>query len=339
MKFATRRVGKTSLELPTLGFGTAPLGGLFDAVDGAEAAQTLAEALDHGMSYVDTAPFYGFGRSERRVGDQLRGRKHQISTKVGRLLLPGPAPDPAAVGWPDALPFHPVYDYGYDGIMRSFEDSLQRLGLDQIDVLYVHDIGEMTHGTDNVRHFKALEGGGYRALEELRMSGRLKAIGLGVNETQACLDALNIGDWDVFLLAGRYTLLEQTPLDDLFPKCVERGVSFVVGGPYNSGILVGGDTWNYGAAPESVMKRVERVSAICQDHNIPMPAAALQFPLGHTAVTSVIPGLRNRCELSDTINWCRHPIPREFWQALKIEGLMHSDAPIPPALPFLATSS
>ncbi|MDE9449964.1 aldo/keto reductase [Aliiroseovarius sp. Z3] len=339
LKLRTRPVGNTDLRLSTLGFGAAPLGGLFDAVDDTEAAQTLAAALTGGMRYVDTAPFYGFGLSERRVGDQLRGKDIQISTKVGRLLAPGAASDPAAMGWPDALPFHPVYDYSYDGIIRSFEDSLQRLGLDHVDILYVHDIGEMTHGPDNHLHFKDLEQSGYRALDELRRSGRVKAIGLGVNETQACLDALNIGDWDVFLLAGRYTLLEQEPLDDLFPECAARGVSIVVGGPFNSGILVGGDTWNYGAAPDHILTRVRELSDICKSFDVPLPAAALQFPLGHQLVCSVIPGLRNRAELSDTIGWLTCAVPDELWRDLKDHDLLHPAAPIPSMLPFTEVTS
>ncbi|SMX38214.1 aldo/keto reductase [Octadecabacter ascidiaceicola] len=339
MKLTTRRVAQTSLRLPTLGFGAAPLGGLFDAVDEAQAAEALTNALADGMSYVDTAPFYGFGRSERRVGDQLRGQTYQLSTKVGRLLAPGALPDSAAMGWPDALPFHPVYDYSYDGIMRSFEDSLQRLGLDRIDILYVHDIGEMTHGAENHGHFKDLATSGYRALDELRSSGRVKAIGLGVNETEACLAALEIGDWDVFLLAGRYTLLEQGPLDDLFPKCAAKSISVVVGGPFNSGILVGGDTWNYGAAPEHILQRVRDLSDVCLGFDVPLPAAALQFPLGHDVVCSVIPGLRNPKELADTTDWVTRTIPEEFWQDLRNRDLLHPDAPVPTSAPFFEATS
>jgi D-threo-aldose 1-dehydrogenase len=339
MKLTTRRVAQTSLRLPTLGFGAAPLGGLFDAVDDAQAAEALAKALADGISYVDTAPFYGFGRSERRVGDQLRGQNYQLSTKVGRLLVPGALPDPAAMGWPDALPFHPIYDYSYGGIIRSFEDSLQRLGLDRIDILYVHDIGEMTHGAENQGYFNDLASSGYRALDELRSSGRVKAIGLGVNETEACLAALEIGDWDVFLLAGRYTLLEQGPLDDLLPKCAAKGISVVVGGPFNSGILVCGDTWNYGAAPEHILQRVRDLSDVCRGFDVPLPAAALQFPLGHDVVCSVIPGLRNRKEVADTADWVTRAIPEEFWQELKNRDLLHPDAPVPTSAPFIEATS
>lgn len=339
MKLVSRRVGQTKLNIPTLGFGAAPLGGLFDAVDSSDATETLAKAIDCGVSYVDTAPFYGFGRSERRVGDQLRNQNYQLSTKVGRLLVPGATSDPAALGWPDALPFHPVFDYSYDGIMRSYEASLQRLGLDRIDILYVHDIGEVTHGPDNQRHLKSLADGGYRALETLRSSGQVTAIGFGVNETQACLDALEIGDWDVFLLAGRYTLLEQEPLDTLFPKCAAQGVSIVVGGAFNSGILVGGETWDYGAAPDDIVQRVKKLTKVCHSHDVPLPAAALQFPIGHELVCSVIPGLRNQKELSDTLNWITYPLPSELWDDLKSQNLLHPNAPTPTSSPFVETAT
>ena len=334
MAFARRSVGGTDLTVPTLGFGGAPLGGLFDAVSKAQAEATLREAFKAGMTYVDTAPFYGFGNSERRVGDLLRRQNYVLSTKVGRLLRPGLPDNPAAMGWPDPLPFHPVFDYSHDGIRRSFEDSLQRLGLDRIDILYVHDIGTVTHGDDNAGHWRDLERGGYRALDELRSEGRVRAIGLGVNESAVCLDALGIGDWDVFLLAGRYTLLEQAPLEDLLPACEAAGTSLVIGGPFNSGVLAGGDTWDYGTVPVEVRTRVAALSACCSEYGVPLPAAALQFPLAHPAVASVIPGLRSPAELADTLSWTGHAIPPAFWAALKDGGLVHQDAPLPDGNPF-----
>ncbi|MGH1414869.1 MAG: aldo/keto reductase [Pelagimonas sp.] len=336
MKLTTRQIGSTDLKVPTLGFGGAPLGGLMNAIDPQEAAETLRAGFDFGMTYVDTAPFYGFGRSERLVGDGVRGRDYTVSTKVGRLLKPGHAADPAAMGWPDPLPFHPIYDYSYEGVMRSVEGSFQRLGLDRIDILYVHDIGEVTHGAENTRHFDDLQAGGYRALEELRRAGVIKAIGLGVNEEQACLDALEIGDWDVFLLAGRYTLLEQAPLNGLMKICLDRGMSIVLGGPFNSGILVGGTTWNYDEAPGDVIAKTRALTEVCRTYDVPLAAAALQFPLGHDAVASVIPGLRTRDELAATQTWISHDIPQELWAELKDKGLMAADAPVPLSNPYRA---
>ena len=234
-----RQVGKTELMIDTLGLGGAPLGGNFVDLSYNQAVELVAAAKAAGIGYFDTAPWYGFGRSERVMGDLLRSSDYILSDKVGRLLRPGPVDNPASFGMVDPLPFHVVYDYGYDGIMRSFEDSLQRLGLNRIDILLAHDIGVFTHGDENSRHFKDLADGGYRAMAELRAAGLVKAIGLGVNENAVCMDALGIGDWDVFLLAGRYTLLEQTPLHDLFSSCRAAGTSIICGGPFNSGVLVG----------------------------------------------------------------------------------------------------
>ena len=323
------------LTLPVLGFGGAPLGGLLRANDNAASREMLAATARVGYRYYDTAPFYGFGRSERALGDRLRGRDYILSTKVGRLLTPGMPPDPAALGWPDPLPFTPVFDYSYDAIMRSWDDSLHRLGLDRIDILFVHDIGEMTHGAQaNAVHMKTLRDSGYRALEELRKTGAVKAIGLGVNEVAVCCDALDFGAWDLFLLAGRYTLLEQGALDDLFPKCLQTKTSVVIGGPYNSGALVGGETWNYGAIPDDVAVKIRQLHACAQAHEVVLPAAALQFPLAHPAVVSVIPGLRDLCELNQTMTWISTDIPQEFWQDLRTQGLLHVDAPVPQGNPY-----
>lgn len=332
----TRAIATGRLHLPCLGFGGAAIGGLLSRVDPEVAKSTLGAALKAGLSYVDTAPFYGFGRSERVVGDILHKTSYTLSTKVGRLLRPGAMDDPDTLGWPDALPFHPEFDYSYDGILRSFQDSQQRLGLSRIDILYVHDIGRETHGDDNARHFADLCNGGYRALDELRRNGEVKAIGLGVNEAEICRDALKMGDWDVFLLAGRYTLLEQGPLVDLLPECQASGTSVVVGGPYNSGVMVGGDTWNYGAVPQAVRVRIDALKQVCKQHGVALAAAALQFPLAHRVVASVIPGLRSIGELDQTLAWARSDIPQDFWAALKARDLLHPDAPTPESNPYYA---
>lgn len=324
-----RQVGRTGLRIDVLGLGCAPLGGNFVDLDYAQAAELVAAARDAGIGYFDTAPWYGFGRSERVVGDMLRGHDYVLSDKVGRLLKPGAVENPMDFGMIDPLPFNVVYDYGYDGIMRAYEDSLQRLGLDRIDILLAHDIGRFQHGDENTRHFRDLAEGGYRAMDELRRSGAVRAIGLGVNENEVCMDALGIGDWDVFLLAGRYTLLEQTPLDTLFPACREAGTTIICGGPFNSGILVGRDMWNYAKAPEAVVDKARALGAMADEHGIPLAAAALQFPLGNDIVTSVIPGPRSKAELEQILDWFGTRIPAEFWQALKERGLMEEGAPVP----------
>ena len=324
-----RTVGKTKLEIDSLGLGGAPLGGNFVNLGYAQAEELIQAAKNMGIGYFDTAPWYGFGRSERVMGDVLRGSEYILSDKVGRLLAPGPVKNPADFGMVNPLPFNVVYDYSYDGIMRAYEDNLQRLGLDRIDILLVHDIGEFQHGQDHVKHFKDLEDGGYRAMDELRSAGLIKAIGLGVNENKVCMDALAIGDWDVFLLAGRYTLLEQTAIDTLFPACRKAGTSIICGGPFNSGVLVGRDTWNYAKAPKDVIDKARKLSAIADEFGIPLAAAALQFPLGDEIVCSVIPGPRDKGELEQIMTWSKTPIPTEFWATLKAKNLMEPAAAVP----------
>ena len=257
------------MAIDALGFGCASLGNLYHEVNDEEASNILTTARASGYRYFDTAPHYGQGLSERRVGDALRGSSdYVLSTKVGRLLRPA-GYAAKRHGFLSPMPFDIEYDYSYDGVMRSFEDSLQRLGLDRIDILFMHDIGPVTHGDDDDRLFPIAMDGGYRAMDELRRSRRVSAIGLGVNEYEVCERALEHGDWDCFLLAGRYTLLEQTSLDTFLPKCIDRNCSIVIGGAYNSGILatgVGGrGPWNYDyvPAPEDVVRKVAAIEGIC----------------------------------------------------------------------------
>lgn len=330
--FEKRRVGQTALEVTTLGLGGASLAGIFSAVSADQARATVNHALDMGITYVDTAPQYGLGRSEHLVGDVLRERRADavLSTKVGRLLTPVTDGQQDKGAWVDPLPFNQVYDYSYDGVMRSFEDSLQRLGLASIDIVYVHDIGVATHGVEaNKPLWKQLETGGYRALRELRDGGVIKAIGLGVNEWEVLMEAFGLGDWDVFLLAGRYTLLEQTSLDPFLTTCIKRGASVVVGGPFNSGILVGGDKFNYAKAPEAIVAKVKAIDAVCREFGVPLPAAALQFPLTHPAVCNVLPGPRSPAELDGILDWWDVKIPGELWTALAAKGLLAPGTPIP----------
>ena len=340
MTFPLRQIGSTGLCVTELGFGTAPLGNLFRPLPDAAARESLATAEKCGFGYYDTAPFYGFGLSERRLGDALRGRKNVIlSTKIGRLLNPVPGPvDESRVrhGYATPMPFEPVYDYSYDAVMRSFEESLQRLGLSRIDILYIHDIGRLTHGDANAARMNELtKGGGLKALEELRASKAISGFGMGVNEVAACLEVMDHARLDVILLAGRYTLLEQTPLDDLFPRCTAAGTAIVVGGPYNSGILaVGTKTaaplyYDYEPAPADVVEKVRKIEAVCDRHNVPLAAAALQFPLAHSLIASVIPGLDSPERVNQTMALYRHKIPVALWQELRRENLLRPDAPVP----------
>src|SRR5246127_5154124 len=330
--FETRHLGRTPLRLTVLGLGTGTLGGHRIPVTRYEGEAVVRAAWSAGVRYFDTAPFYGFGKACRIVGDALRELPREdwvLSTKAGRLLRPQTnAGTPGALRHP--MPFEDVFDYSYDAIMRAFEDSLQRLGLARIDILYVHDIGAMQHGRE--KHpaiMRAFRESGYRALDELRRSGVVRAIGIGVNEREVLLEALEWGDWDAFLLAGRYTLLEQAPLDDLLPKCEKAGTSIVVGGPLNSGILAGRDTWNYKTAPPEIVARVNAIEAVCDSHRIPLAAAALQFPLAHPAVAAVIPGPRNVEEFDANLSLLHHQIPARLWADLRDAGLLHPRAPTP----------
>ena len=329
MTMYQKRVGKTNLEIGVLGLGCAPLGGNFVDLNYDDAGKIIKNALAMGISYFDTAPWYGFGRSERVVGDHIRHKDFVLSSKVGRILKPGAVENPLDFGMIDPLPFHVIYDYSYDGIMRSFEDGLQRLGLERIDILLAHDIGEFQHGEENNRHFGDLKESGYKAMSELREQRLVKAIGLGVNENQVCFDALEIGQWDVFLLAGRYTLLEQTPLISLFPACEAAGTSIICGGPFNSGLLVGRDMWNYAKAPAVVVAKAKKLEAVANDFDIPLGAAALQFPQAHHLVTSVIPGPRSEAELIEILEWQSIKIHSEFWTSLKDKNLLAAEAPTP----------
>nr|WP_294514021.1 aldo/keto reductase [uncultured Rhodopila sp.] len=328
-----RQIGRTRLQVTTLGLGTATMGGSRIKISQTEGHALVSAAWEAGVRYFDTAPFYGAGAAEHRTGDALRDHDRDtfvLSTKVGRLLRPKSDNAPSADGRLSPMPFQVVYDYSYDGIMRSVEDSYQRLGLARIDILYVHDIGAYQHGPElNAKYLKVLRDSGYRALEELRGSGVVSAIGIGVNEKEVLIEALGFGDWDAFLLAGRYTLLEQGPLDDLIPMCQERGTSLVIGGPLNSGILAGRDTWNYAPAPPEVVERVRQIETVCQAHNVPLAAAALQFPLAHPVVASVIPGPRSAAEFNENLPLFTLKIPPELWSDLRNENLLHPNAPVP----------
>jgi D-threo-aldose 1-dehydrogenase len=335
---ARRRLGRSPVEVTQLGFGAAPLGNLYRPVSEGDAREAVRSAWAAGIRYFDTAPLYGHGWSERRLGDALRRQPRGdvvLSTKVGRLLAPR---DPAAIergAFAETLPFAPVFDYGFEAARRSLEDSLQRLGMQRIDIALIHDVSPRWHGADLDRRFRETMEGAYRALDSLRSEGVIRAIGVGVNDWEVCLRFAEAGDFDCFLLAGRYTLLDQSALDRFLPTCLERGIGVVVGAPYGSGILatgaVPGATYFYQPASPEIVERARRLEAACARHGIPLGAAALQFPLGHPAVASVIPGLRSPAEVRANVEWLALSIPPAFWQDLRGEGLLHPLAPTPPA--------
>ena len=313
---------RTGQRLPALGLGCAALGNLFAPVSETDARQTLAAAWAHGLTYFDTAPYYGHGLSEQRLGDFLRSGAApgaMVSTKVGRGLRPlaaGPAPD---TGFVDAAPVEPYFDYGRDAVLRQIEASLGRLGLDRLDIVFVHDIGALTHGADHDRVFRAALDGALPALAELHAQGVIGAVGVGVNEVEVCLQTLAHADLDALLLAGRYTLLDQSAGEVLLPLCLERGVGVVVGGPFNSGILAGGGHYDYRAAPPEILARVGRLNAVCEAHGVPLAAAALHFPLLSPAVVGVIAGARTAAEVAANAAHMAAAPPAELWTALRQE--------------------
>jgi D-threo-aldose 1-dehydrogenase len=327
-----KKLPRVELELTALGLGCSQMGGLYRATSAREVEGVFAIAWAAGVRYFDTAPYYGYTRSEHRLGAQLAERaRHEfvVSTKVGRLLRPDAGVAPGDGGWANPYPFRPMYDYSYSGVMRSFEDSQQRLGLAHIDILYVHDIGSDTHGEQHTHYWQQLTtGGGFRALDELRRSGATRAVGLGVNEWRVVQDSMREFDLDCTMLAGRYTLLEQDSLA-FMDECLRRGNAIVAAGPFNSGILAGNTKFNYAEAPANVVERVHALGAVCAEFNVPLPAAAMQFPLAHPAVVSCVTGTHTAAQLWQNAAWLEQPIPAALWQALRARGLLHPDAPVP----------
>jgi len=330
------------MDLGKLAFGAASIGNLYRAVPDDQARAVVERAWSAGVRYFDTAPHYGFGLSEKRLGAALAeldpAQTAIISTKVGRRLDPQPDADLSAMrqAFVSPEPFESVFDYSYDAVMRSYEGSLKRLRRDRIDILYAHDIGAFAHGAAHPRLFAEFMGGGYRAMLELRDSGAVGAIGLGVNEVAICIEMLGAGEIDLIMLAGRYTLLEQDPLDDLLPLCAQRGVRLVIAGPYNSGILAKGvrhggaiPNFNYEPAPSAIVERVGEIEDICARHGVPLAAAALQFPLAHSQVASVVPGMGSVRQVDDALALMAQGIPAALWEELRDTGLIRRDAPVP----------
>ena len=331
-----KRLGRVALDVTVLGFGTVALGNLFKPISEAQANDTFAAAWDVGIRYFDTAPLYGHGLGELRTSVGLRQKprnEYVLSSKVGRLLRPRPRDAIEFGGWVDAAPFELIYDYSYDGTMRAFEDSLQRLALERMEICFIHDIDVFTRGKEQPEVFRQAMDGCYRALAKLRSEGVLKAIGVGVNEWEVCEAALKQRDFDCFLLAGRYSLLEQEALQSFLPLCLERDVAVVIGGGFNSGILatgsIEGARYNYGPAPASIMERVRQIEAVCRDFDVPLQAAAAQFVPAHPAVASLIIGARSPEQARQMASWFEKPIPAELWDALKATKLIRDDAPTP----------
>ena len=336
-KLKTRQGGE--LAFTELGFGAAPLGNMYRPLTEKEARATLDAAWANGCRYYDTAPLYGLGLSETRLNGFLRAKPREsyiLSTKVGRLLKLCP---PAERSRPNAFFETPsrkeVFDYSRDGVLRSIEFSLERLGVDSIDVVYAHDVDVFTHGSAEAADARIREfmNGGYRALTELREQGAIKAFGAGINEWDIAERLAREGDFDVFLLAGRYTLLEQEALTSFLPYCVQKNIGVVIGGPFNSGILATGPKagafYNYAPAPRPILDRVRAIEAVCKAHGVKLAEAALRFPLSHPAILSVIPGGQKASEVRRNAAMLAAKIPPALWRDLKAQGLLRPDAPTP----------
>lgn len=339
MSSIPKRSLRTGVELSTLGFGGAPLGELFDPVSETEAQETLQAAWDAGIRYYDTAPFYGYGKSEHRLGHFLRQQERKdfiLSSKVGRVLTATRDLDSFDKGgWIGGLPFDYRFDYSYDGIMRSWEDSLQRLGLSSIDVLLIHDLDSFFHDSEQrfSAHLNQLITSGWRALDELRSQGLIKAVGTGLNRMGALPRLIDAVDLDLSIVAMPYTLLDQEVLEEEFPLCEEHGVRIVIGAVFASGILVSGPTegarYAYNTASPEILDKTRRIQEVCQRHDVPLPAAAMQFPLGHPLVSAIIPGAMEPSHIQTNAKWFQHEISADMWAELKTEGLLREDAPTP----------
>jgi len=332
-----RRIGQTALELPPLGLGTAHLGELYAKVDEEDARATLETAWKLGVRYYDTAPWYGRGLSEHRVGGFLRTKPRSefwLTTKLGRTLHRPRNPRTFDRGpWVGGLSFEVKFDYSYDGLMRSYEQALQRMGVDTVDALLIHDLDERYHGDQYQGHLADLVESGMQALEELKASGDIKAIGMGINTGHALEKTARSVDLDFVLVAMPYTLLDQSSLHTGMAACAARGISVIIGSPFASGILATGPVSNsrydYGAASPEVQAKVHALQDTCREHGVSLAAAALQFPLAHPSVVSIIPGAARPSEVTQNVTALSATIPEALWIALKTQGLIDPDAPTP----------
>ncbi len=339
---ARRRLGRSNLQVTEIGFGSAPLGDLYARLDDATAIATVSAALERGITLIDTSPHYGNGLAEHRCGTALRRVAREsfvLSTKVGRWMNPRGAKSAGkggttSSGFAGGFPHAATFDYSYDGAMRSFEQSMLRLGVDAIDIVLIHDVDVWTHGRDHIeQRFREAMEGAYRALARLRSEGVVKAIGVGLNEADMCARFARAGDFDTMLLAGRYSLLEQPALAEFLPLALEKKIGVMLGGVFNSGILatgpVAGARYNYRIAPADVIARVERIEKVCRAHGVALADAALRFPLGHPAVSAIVLGAVAPEEVRRNLASVAVEIPRALWRDLKSEGLLAADVPLP----------
>lgn len=320
-------LGSSGLEVTTLGLGCAAIGGLYGDIPEEQAFEVVERAFSLGLNLFDTAPLYGSGKSEIRLGKALAGRPRDsyiLATKVGRILEPDNNQEETHGIFANLPPFKPVFNFSYDGVMQSFEDSLKRLNVDRIDILHIHDPDA---------HYEEALGGAYPALDRLRQEGVIKAVSAGMNQWEMLANFARAGDFDCFLLAGRYSLLDQSALDELLPLCLEKNIGIMAGGTYNSGILAkgahAGAKFNYQDAPPDIITKAQSLEKIAQRHQVNLKAAASLFALAHPAITSIIPGTRNPERVNENFDLLKEKIPGDFWEDLQAENLIHPEAPIP----------
>lgn len=329
-----RHLPHKTFALTAMGLGCAQMGNLYRLTSYDECKGAFDQAWERGIRYFDTAPHYGHSRSELRLGTMLGDKPRKdyvVSTKVGRLMVADASIGDEANGFINPLPFRGVYDYSFDGVWRSFEDSQKRLGVIDPDILYIHDIGTVTHGEKNAHYWSQLtQGAGFKALQSLKEQGLVKAIGLGVNEWEVVRDAMAETEIDIAMLAGRYTLLEQQSLG-FMDDCAKAGTAIVIAGAFNSGILAGNRKFNYEDAPADLLQRVEALERLCGEMNVSLQAAALQFPAAHPAVVSIVSGARNGAQMGANVDWFEQAIPADFWSALQSQNLIDVNAPLPTA--------
>jgi D-threo-aldose 1-dehydrogenase len=332
----TRPFGRAALHVTELGYGGAPIGNIFRTIAEDEAEGLVVDAWGAGIRSFDTAPMYGHGLSEHRLGHVLLGlprEEYVLSTKVGRTLHPAPRGSFDSGVWVDVPPFKAEFDYGYDATMRQVEDSLQRMCQDRFDILYVHDVDRYTHGDAQAEMFEAAVGGAFRALTDLREQRVVSAIGVGVNEVDVCQATVDRVDIDCLLLAGRYTLLENGAALGLLAEYGRRGIAVTAGGIFNSGILATGPVsaakFNYSQASADIAERAGRIAGHCSRHGVALGAAAVQFALANPSVTQVLLGSRSRLQQEEAIGWAQDAIPSELWADLRNDGLLDVDAPVP----------
>jgi D-threo-aldose 1-dehydrogenase len=326
-----RKLGSTQLRVTELGFGTGPLGDFYGAIPSSTAAATVEAAWEAGLRTFDTAPLYGYGRSELRLGHVLREmprEEYVLCTKVGRYFVPVQAGEDTSDLRPGGLPFRPVLDYSYDGALRSLEHSLLRIGVARVDIVHLHDLDAWACGDEEnaERCLRQAESGAFKALAELRASGDIRAIGVGVNQPNWAARVIRAVDLDCVMIAGRYSLLNQEAAEDLFPLCLERNIGVLAAGPFNGGLLVRGPApgvrYNYAEPPAEIVERLRRLQAICQRHDVPIAAAALQFTAAHPAVNCVVAGAMSADEVRANVDHLRRPIPASFWDDLRASALL-----------------